>query len=253
MMTPDKRDLEIRKWLKENKIATIEQLKEAAGAASRMTTLRTLDRVGYFSSYSHRGSFYTLRQIPSFDTMGLWAFRGVGFSRFGNLLSTARALVEEADAGFSAAELEGVLQVEAKHALLELVRRGDIARQLVGPSFVYFSQDPGKQRQQTLMRQQRQARQDVNAGADLEAAPEELKAAIILFFSLLDEQQRRLYAGLEAARMGHGGDRTISDLLGLDPHTVAKGRREILVGSIDRQRLRKPGAGRQEMKKKRPR
>ncbi|MDT5026431.1 MAG: hypothetical protein QOE61_2857, partial [Micromonosporaceae bacterium] len=27
--------------------------------------------------------------------------------------------------------------------------------------------------------------------------PDELKAAIILFYSLLDERQRRLYAGLE--------------------------------------------------------
>jgi len=253
MLTPDERDAEIRKWLTANKIATIEQLKEAAGSASRMTTLRSLDRVGYFSSYSHRGSFYTLKQVPCFDAMGLWAFQGVGFSRFGNLLSTARALVEESEEGFSAAELEGVLQVEAKHALLELVRRGDVARELVGSSFVYFSQEPGKQRQQTLMRQHQKARQDVNAGADLEAAPDELKAAIILFFSLLDEQQRRLYAGLEAARMGHGGDRTLSDLLGLDPHTVAKGRREILGGSVDRQHLRKPGAGRQRVEKKRPR
>ena len=132
MMTPDERDSKVRKWLTNNKIATLDQLREAAGTASRMTTIRSLDRVGYFSSYSHRGSFYTLRQTPSFDAVGLWAFEGVGFSRFGNLLSTARTLVEGSDAGYTAAELEIVLQVEAKHALLELVRRGEIARHRQG-------------------------------------------------------------------------------------------------------------------------
>jgi hypothetical protein len=30
--------------------------------------------------------------------------------------------------------------------------------------------------------------------------------AIVVFYSLLDERQRRLYAGLEATKIGHGGD-----------------------------------------------
>jgi hypothetical protein len=103
------------------------------------------------------------------------------------------------------------------------------------------------------MRKQHNALLEINAGGDFETAPDELKAAIILFFSLLDEKQRRLYAGLEAARMGHGGDRKISDLLGLDPHTVAKGRRELLSGDFEREGIRQPGAGRKQVKKKRPR
>jgi hypothetical protein len=42
--------------------------------------------------------------------------------------------------------------------------------------------------------------------ANFEVSPDELKAAIILFYGLLDEQQRRLFAGLESIRLGHGGD-----------------------------------------------
>src|SRR6266481_970445 len=44
----------------------------------------------------------------------------------------------------------------------------------------------------------------------LEISPDELKAAILLFYSLLDEQQRRLYAGLESFKLGHGGDRQLA-------------------------------------------
>jgi len=42
-------------------------------------------------------------------------------------------------------------------------------------------------------------------GPGLRVLPDELKVAIVLFYSLLDERQRRLYAGLEAMKVGHGG------------------------------------------------
>ncbi len=75
---------------------------------------------------------------------------------------------------------------------------------------------------------------------------------MILFFSLLDEKQRRLYAGLEAIRLGYGGERRIVELLGLDAHTVARGRGELLGGKIDRARVRRGGGGRKSVEKKRP-
>ena len=80
----------------------------------------------------------------------------------------------------------------------------------------------------------------------------ELQAAIILFFSLLDERQRRLYAGLESQKFGHGGDRKVAALLDLDAHTVAKGRRELFGGEVDRERVRRKGGGRKTAEKKRP-
>jgi len=79
----------------------------------------------------------------------------------------------------------------------------------------------------------------------------ELKAAIILFFSILDEKQRRLYAGLESIKLGHGGDKKIAQLFGIDTYTVSKGRREILNQDFDRSRVRKKGGGRKPMEKKR--
>ena len=51
--------------------------------------------------------------------------------------------------------------------------------------------------------------------------PDELRAALVLFASLLDERQRRLFAGLESLKCGWGGDTRIAALLGLDVTTVA--------------------------------
>ena len=57
---------------------------------------------------------------------------------------------------------------------------------------------------------------------------------------------------MEALKLGRGGDRRISDLLGLDPHTVAKGRRELLSQQVRRERVRQTGGGRKPTEKKRP-
>jgi hypothetical protein len=82
---------------------------------------------------------------------------------------------------------------------------------------------------------------------------DEVKAAIILFVSLLDEQGRRLFAGIQALQFGRGAERWIAELLGIHPQTVAKGRRELLDGNVDVTRIRKQGAGRPKLEKKRQR
>jgi hypothetical protein len=98
----------------------------------------------------------------------------------------------------------------------------------------------------------RQALSDIPGSAAAEASPEELKASVVLFSSLLDEQQRRLFAGLESLKYGRGGDQKLAALLQLDPHTVARGRQQLLTQEVDLQRVRKPGGGRKPAEKKRP-
>jgi hypothetical protein len=110
----------------------------------------------------------------------------------------------------------------------------------------------------TIQRRQLKARHSAEAlpmvvdASVLEVAPEEVKAAILLFYSLLDEQQRRLYAGLESLKLGRGGDRQLADFLDLDPHTVARGRQQLLAQDVEVDRARRVGAGRKHVEKKRP-
>ncbi|MBW1996297.1 MAG: hypothetical protein JRI77_17915, partial [Deltaproteobacteria bacterium] len=83
-------------------------------------------------------------------------------------------------------------------------------------------------------------------------ATEEAKALLVLFCSTLNEKQRRLYAGLESLKLGHGGDAHIAALLGMDPHTVARGRKELMEADLGASgRIRAPGAGRALQEKKR--
>ena len=69
------------------------------------------------------------------------------------------------------------------------------------------------------------------------------------FLSTLDEHQRRLYVGLEAEKLGHGGDRRLATITGLSVDTIAKGRRELQQTNAS-QRVRTPGGGRRGAEKK---
>ncbi|MGH9105343.1 MAG: hypothetical protein ACRDZX_05805, partial [Acidimicrobiales bacterium] len=125
--------------LRQRKTATIDDLKDALGTAADATVFRKLSEIEYRTSYSHRGRYYTLDEVARFDELGLWSFRQVFFSRFGTLVATVEALVVSAEAGYDAAELEGLLNVEAKAALVKLVRAGRLAREQVAGRYVYLS------------------------------------------------------------------------------------------------------------------
>lgn len=237
--------------LQKQRIATLPELKQVLGSSATMTVFRKLRALGYRSSYSHRGKYYTLADIPQFDEQGLWCYRAVCFSRDGSLRATTQRFVEEANAGFAASELSGLLQVKVKEALLHLYRQERIEREEIGGLYVYFSREPGMRRNQRLRREERQAVWELGESPVSEGLSPELKAAVILFFSLLDEQQRRLYAGLEAYKLGYGGDRKISEFLGVGVHTVARGRRELFGEQVHRERVRKEGGGRKPAEKKR--
>ena len=172
------------------------------------------------------------------------------FSSHGTLLATLIRYVNDAEAGLYGAELKERLHVEVNMSLLKLFNQGRLSREKVHGLFLYCSADKTIGEQQIEQRKTQSAQQGTRAiilGKDW--VSDEIKAAIILFCSLLDEQQRRLFAGLASLQFGHGGDRSIAQLLGLDPHTVAKGRRQIIERDFESEKLRKPGAGRPGVKK----
>jgi len=220
----------------------LKDLKDAVGTTVDMTIFRILKSLSSRSSYSHGGRFYTLDSIAEFDDNGLWCHQSVCFSRYGNLLLTLEYFVTESEAGYFAADLERLLHVDVKASLLRLVKRGRIGRKKISGVYLYCSPVPTIRRKQLLSRQVQ--------GAAPTNFSDEIKAAIILFFSMLDEQQRRLFAGLEALKIGHGGDIQIAELLGLHPQTVAKGRRSLQEHDVQIGRIRVVGGGRKQVEKK---
>ena len=79
-----------------------------------------------------------------------------------------------------------------------------------------------------------------------------LHAQMNLLMSRLDEAQRRWYVALESQRIGHGGDRLLAQITGLDEATIRRGRAEVQAELADcpPNRVRQPGAGRPPVEKK---
>jgi hypothetical protein len=75
--------------------------------------------------------------------------------------------------------------------------------------------------------------------------------AINRVVALLDEGQRRLFAGLFAWRRGHGGILTVSQITGLSRNTVRRGIDELRSGvAPTSERIRRVGGGRKCLEKK---
>jgi hypothetical protein len=55
----------------------------------------------------------------------------------------------------------------------------------------------------------------------------EIEQKMQRFFGWLSEKDRRRYAAVEAAKLGHGGVEYMARILGCDPQTMRQGRRDL--------------------------
>ena len=83
--------------------------------------------------------------------------------------------------------------------------------------------------------------------AEIGSVAESLARRYAVLRPHLDERQRRLLLGTEAAGLGRGGVRTVAQATGAHPDTVARGVREIAGQSEPQRRVRAPGGGRKKL------
>ena len=72
----------------------------------------------------------------------------------------------------------------------------------------------------------------------------EIEHSMRMFHDSLSEKDRRRYAAIEAAKLGHGGLDYVSTLLGCDPKTIRQGQQDLdqLPDGLG-ERVRQKGAG----------
>jgi len=114
-------------------------IERTLGGRSRRSLFRDLVAVGYLSSYTHAGRYYTLTSVPDFDADGLWRYQGIGFSRDGTLKATVRRLVESAEEGRTQRELQLRLAVRVHNPLLDLVQHGQLGREVLDTEYLYVA------------------------------------------------------------------------------------------------------------------
>ena len=117
-MLPPKQSAEVLvKIFRKKYIANLEELFDVLDTRSRMSVFRRLKLLGYLSSFTDAGGYYTLQDIPKFDILGLWFYRDVGFSRAGTLKSTVIDVVHFSEAGKTPTELLNLLRLKVANSL----------------------------------------------------------------------------------------------------------------------------------------
>lgn len=77
---------------------------------------------------------------------------------------------------------------------------------------------------------------------------EETEKQMKSFFDSLNEKDRRRYAAIEAMKLGHGGQKYISSVLGCHFQTIMAGIDELKNGTeTPEDRIRKPGGGKKKI------
>ena len=137
--------------LRELVVATLDVLCHKL-SKSRMTVLRALKSYGYFSSFNLNSSYFTLKDIPDFDKDGLWFHGPVGFSRYGTLTQTIKAIIEHSEKGYTVVELQKLLGTKVHNQLSVLCRKRMLTRFYVGRNCVYTSVEAKLQASQKAQR-----------------------------------------------------------------------------------------------------
>lgn len=160
----------LQKLFQTRPVTRLDDLRRALKRHSRTTILRALQAVGYLTSYSHAGRYYTLERIPQFDSRGLWQYRQIGFSSHGTLRATLIHLVGTSPAGQTHEELQDLLYLRVHDTLRLLVDAHELQRKSFQDAYVYLSAKPKHAAKQWTQRQQ----------LSPPPAPEELNPARII-------------------------------------------------------------------------
>jgi hypothetical protein len=177
-------------------VVELDDLFRTLDTQCHMNVFRRLKEIGYRTSYTHGGRYYTLEDIPKFDERGLWFHQDVGFSKSGTLKATLKAWMESTAAGFTHEELEGLLHIRVYNTLLELVRENAIGRDNLDGTYLYVSASPEQGTEQ-------QKRRKVLRAGTVSPLPTTMVIEILAESLLVGGV--RISAGLVAARLGARG------------------------------------------------
>ena len=128
------------KTFRRRKVLTISDLASMMHC-SLITVRRKLKHWNTYTSYNQNGRYYVLPDVPQFDSHGLWRYRGICFSRYGNLTQTVIHLVKNAPAGLSAAEIGELLHIQPRSFLSLFRDHPALTRKQFRRHYVYVAAD----------------------------------------------------------------------------------------------------------------
>jgi len=122
-----------------------------------------------YTSYNQNGKYYALPQIPQFNRHGLWRYKDIAFSQYGNLKKTIIHLVTTSPAGLSGKQLGEFLGLSPQSFLHHFRRCPGIYREKHDGVFIYFSDTDNVSVKQLQQRSSLVCQSAIATISDLEA------------------------------------------------------------------------------------
>lgn len=123
---------------RKKKVLSSEQLTTIMKCSTANLRLK-LKKWKVHTSYNFRGKYYCLPEIPSFDSNGLWRYKGIYFSKSGTLKKTVVYLVCLSVAGLSGEDIGNIVKLSPRSFLHHLHDTPGMKREKHKRRFIYFS------------------------------------------------------------------------------------------------------------------
>lgn len=167
-MIQKKHETEALKKFRTQKVINLDKLVSLLKCSKR-TIKRRLKCWGVCTSYNQNSSYYVLPDIPKFNQYGIWKYRKIFFSKYGNLKETFNSVIDQSVSGLDASEMSGILGLPAYTFLSHYKNDPNTEREKYNGLYIYFSKTPD------IFKKQKREREEIilsKAAMDLPPAVE---------------------------------------------------------------------------------
>jgi hypothetical protein len=136
-------------FIRENQVCTFEKILQEVDYPT-ITLRRDIKSISAITSYTHRGKFITLLNIPIFDENGIWFYKEIGFTQFKNSLDLIINIINRSNEGITQEELEKLLKIKISKQIQILLRQNRLNRVKLGNRYCYLSEELAKNRKRRI-------------------------------------------------------------------------------------------------------
>lgn len=141
----------LKEMFEKSKVLTLNQVSKKRDCSIR-TVQRQFAELAVLRSYNHNSRYYTLPDIPIFNAHGIWWYRDIFFSKYGDLRQTVKHAILNSEDGLSGNEIGGIVNLLPRSFMHHFREIDGVFREKHGGVYVYFSNDSLIYKRQKLKR-----------------------------------------------------------------------------------------------------
>ncbi len=143
----------LKKMFNRLKVLTLSQVSKTHGCSIR-TVQRQFAELAVLRSYNKNSQYYTLPEIPKFNVNGIWPYRDIFFSKYGDLRQTVKHMILASEGGLSGNEIGDIVNLLPRSFMHHFRDVEGVLREKHGGVYIYFSNTPTIYARQIIKRVQ---------------------------------------------------------------------------------------------------